>query len=173
MDSSHKAIGLLAILIGVVWLVSGMPDAWAGQKGLGDSTGIAKRMGTLQVVTLSGEVLEIKIGPCETSTGKGGVGAHVLFRRPDGQTINLHLGPLSAVDHVIDQLSIGQSLSVRAFRTDQMPENAYVAKSLILDHKAIHLRDDHLRPSWAVPGAGGKQRGQGMGQRSGMPGPCR
>ncbi len=97
----------------------------------------------------------------------------MLFRTAHGQTLNLHLGPLSAVDHVVDQLSIGVSLTVRAFRTDEMPENAYVAKSLIFDHKVIHLRDDRLRPSCAVPGTGGKKRGQETGQGTARPGPCR
>jgi hypothetical protein len=35
------------------------------------------------------------------------------------------------------------------FRTDKMPPNQYVAKTLILTNHVIHLRSSNLRPYWA------------------------
>jgi len=138
------------------------------QKGTGEATGIAQQTVKPPVITLSGKLLEIKIGPCENTTGWSATGTHLIMQSKDGAKLNIHLGPTSAVDHVIDQLVIGQPLSFDAFRTERLPDNAYILKSLILDGKVIHLRDNNLHPSWAY----GKGRAQGMSQGRGRWGPC-
>jgi hypothetical protein len=137
------------------------------QKGMGDSTGIAQQAVKPAVTTLSGKVLEIKTGPCEKTTGKSRIGTHLIIQS-DGTELNIHLGPENAVDHVIDQLAIGSPVTFDVFRTEKMPENAYIAKSVTLGDKVIHLRDDNLRPSWAY----GRGKGQGMGPGRGPRGPC-
>lgn len=142
------------------------------QKGMGDSTGIARQAVKPSVTTLSGKLLEIETGPCEKTTGRALIGAHLIIHSEDGQTLNLHLGPASAVDHVIDQLAVGQSMRVDAFRTEQLPENAYIVKSVILNDKVIHLRDDNLRPSWAYDRGSSRGGRQGLGPRHGRWGPC-
>jgi hypothetical protein len=50
-----------------------------------------------------------------------------------------------------------------------MPENAYVAKSLTVSDTAFDLRDDNLRPHWAIGprGACGSGRGVGRGRGHG------
>ncbi len=148
------------------------PTAQAEQKGLGGSTGIAREAEKPPVVSMSGQVVEIKTGPCEKSTGKSLVGTHLLIQTKEDGKLNLHLGPTSAVRHIVEQLSVGQLLTFEGFHTEQMPGDAYIAKSLTLDDKVIHLRDDSLRPSWASPRGRSQSRGPGIGQGQGMYGPC-
>jgi len=142
------------------------------QKGTGEATGIAQQAVKPPVITLLGKLLEIKIGPCENTTGWSTTGTHLIMQSKDGMKLNIHLGPTSAVEHVIDQLVIGQSLTFDAFRTERLPKNAYILKSLILDGKVIHLRDNNLRPSWAYARGWGQGRAQGMSQGRGRWGPC-
>ena len=132
----------------------------AAQKGTGQQTGVARQADLPPIETLSGTVSEIDVGRCEMTTGRSAVGAHLMLDTDAQGMVNLHLGPLAAVDHLLEEIEPGQQISVEAFRTDAMPENAYVAKSLTLDDTVVALRDDRLRPGWAM----GRGRGQGMGQ---------
>ncbi len=140
------------------------------QKGMGEDTGIVRQGLTPSVTSISGELLEIKSGPCERTTGKARIGTHLIIQGKDGQKLNIHLGPETAVDHIVEQLSLKQALSLDVFHTEKMPVNAYIAKSLSIDDKVIHLRDDNLRPAWA--GSRGAGRGQGMRQGRGNWGSC-
>jgi hypothetical protein len=142
------------------------------QKGTGEATGVAQQAVKPPVITVSGKLLEIKTGPCENTTGRSPVGTHLIVQSEDGVNLDIHLGPENAVDHIVDQLTIGQSVTFEAFRTEQLPDNAYIAKSLRLDDKVIHLRDDNLRPSWAYGPGMGQGRGPGMGQGRGRWGSC-
>ncbi len=126
-----------------------VPNVTAGQKGMGDATGIAQEAVKPAVVTLSGELTEIRIGPCEGLTGKSQIGTHLIVQTKDGNEINVHLGPVKAVDYVLDQVSVGQNMRFNAFRTKEMPEDDYITKSLTVDGKLIVLRDEDLRPIWA------------------------
>jgi hypothetical protein len=142
------------------------------QKGTGETTGVAQQAVKPPVITVSGQVLEIKTGPCENTTGQSPVGTHLIVQSEDGANLNIHLGPENAVDHIVDQLTIGQTVTFEAFRTERLPDNAYIAKSLLLDDKVIYLRDDNLRPSWAYGRGMGQGRGPGMGQGRGRWGSC-
>lgn len=142
-------------------------NAAFAQKGMGDDIGIVRQGQTPPVSSISGELLEIKSGPCEKTTGKANIGTHLIIQGSKGQKLNIHLGPENAVDHVVEQLSLKQTLYLDVFHTKRMPVNAYIAKSLSIDGKVIHLRDDNLRPSWAYPRGSGRGRGQGMGMRQG------
>jgi len=159
---------LLTFIITLLFSLVVVNSAFA-QKGMGDETGIARQGLTPVVVNITGELLEIKSGPCENSTGKGKIGIHLILQKKGGQRLNIHLGPESAVDHVVEQLVLKQQLSVDAFHTEKMPDNAYIAKSISINEKVIHLRDENLRPSWAYP----RGSGQGMGKnRQGNWGRC-
>jgi len=143
------------------------------QKGTGETSGVARQAVKPAVVTLSGELLEIKTGPCENTAGRSPLGTHLILKDSAGKVLNVHLGPESAVDHAVEQLTVGQLLTMEAFRTDRLPEGHYIAKSLLLGDKTIHLRDDNLRPSWAYGRGMGRRGGQGMGQgRGGSWGRC-
>jgi len=59
----------------------------------------------------------------------------------------------------LKQHAAGQEISFEAFRTDRMPKDAYIAKSIKAGDKVFALRNDNLRPRWA----GGRGRGMGRG----------
>ena len=156
-------------------LVLGVPAA--AQKGMGEPTGVAREMVKPPVQKMSGTVTDVKVGECEQTTGRSTTGAHLIVRTKEEKTINLHLGPLTAVEHVVEKVPPGTPISFDTFRTEAMPEDAYVAKSITVEDKVIHLRDKNLRPSWAVgrgPRSGkGAGRGQGKGRGpGGGRGPC-
>ena len=131
---------------GVLLLLLAFPGL--AQKGTGAVEGIASSAEKPAIETLTGELLEIKIGPCKHTTGKSMIGSHLLLRQGK-KTLNIHLGPEQAVAHVVEQLSPGMALSVEAFQTTRLTDDAYIAKVLLLEDQRIQLRDDNLRPSWA------------------------
>ena len=135
----------------------------AAQKGMGEPTGVARQAVKPPIETMSGTIKDIKTGPCERTTGRSLEGVHLIVQTENGKTINLHLGPAAALEDVLDQLSAGQQITFEAFRTDAMPQDAYVAKSLKTGDTAFELRDDTLRPNWAIAAQGGRGGGPGMG----------
>ena len=137
----------------------------AAQKGMGEPTGVARQAVKPPVQAMSGTIKDIKIGPCERTTGRSLVGVHLVVQAENDKAINLHLGPEGALENVVDQLSVGQPITFEAFRTDLMPEGAYVAKSLKVGNEEFDLRDDNLRPNWAIAARGG---GPGMGAGKGQ-----
>jgi hypothetical protein len=149
------------------------------QRGMNADTGVARQGAAIPIVTQSGRIEKVEVGPCANTTGRSLQGVHLLIQEADGQKINLHLGPADALADVVDRLAPGQSVTFDAFRTDLLPPAHFVAKSLTLGDEVIHLRDDNLRPSWAYGGRGpgggwGMDRGNGQGRglgRGGI-GPC-
>ena len=159
-----------AVLILLPGLVCAVPAA--AQKGMGEPTGVAREVVKPPVETMSGAIKAIDKGPCKRTTGRSMEGVHLIVQAQGGQTINLHLGPTAALDDMLDHLSAGEQITFEAFRTDAMPQDAYVAKSLTAGGQTFELRDDALRPNWAIGGRGGGQgmgggRGQGMGAEGG------
>ena len=140
----------------------------AAQKGMGEPTGVARQAVKPPIETMSGTIKDIKTGPCERTTGRSLEGVHLIVQAETGKTINLHLGPAAALEDVLDQLSVGQQITFEAFRTDAMPQDAYVAKSLKAGDATFDLRDDNLRPNWAIAARGGRGGGPGMGAGRGQ-----
>ncbi len=141
------------------------------QRGTGEANGVARQGLNLPIVTVTGTVNEVKIGSCENTTGRSAVGAHLIVKAADNSVVNLHLGPSASVDDVLKAVKTGTAISADAFRTDRMPQNAYVVRTITVGNQAIQLRDSTLRPRWAGSGMGGSQgmgRGQGMGQVTGQ-----
>src|SRR5512144_1433160 len=149
----------MALLLGLLIAVPA-----AAQKGMGEPTGVARQAVKPPIETMSGTIKDIKIGPCERTTGRSLEGVHLIVQAESGKAINLHLGPAAALEGVLDQLSAGQQITFEAFRTDAMPQDAYVAKSLKAGDATFDLRDDSLRPKWA----GGRGGGPGMGAGRGL-----
>jgi hypothetical protein len=133
------------------------------QKGTGEPTGIGRQANKPPIVSLSGTVKDVKVGPCKLTTGRSSEGAHLILQAQD-KTINLHLGPSAAVDDVLKATTVGQQVTVEGFRTDRMPQDAYVAKTLKTGDKTFALRDDNLRPKWAMGRGGGRGLGLGAGR---------
>ena len=150
----------------------------SAQKGMGDKTGVARQAVKPDVVSLSGKLTAIKIGPCGQTTGRASVGTHILLKTPQGKELNIHIGPTNAVDRLVNRLTVGQKLTVKGFRTKKMPADQYVACSLEFNGTSIEFRDKSLAPFWSggtasarVPAASqdgfGRGRGAGWGRGRG------
>lgn len=135
--------------IAVILVTMMTPMFLVAQKGTGDLEGVAQQTVKPEVVTLTGKLLKVNTGPCENTQGRSPAGTHLIVKTSGGTVLNVHLGPENAVDHVVDQLRVDDALTLNVFRTDRLPENAYIAKSLVMGDKVVHLRDRNLRPSWA------------------------
>ena len=167
----------MQLLIGTALVICiGAVSSGYAQKGMGETTGIAQSADKPGLTPITGKVVEIKVGPCEATTGRSAKGIHLLLQADEGQQTNLHLGPVRAVADLVDQLSVGETVSADAFRTDAMPANAYIAQAVTLaDGQRIELRDTDLRPSWAQARGQSKGKGQGQGPGCcgrGRRGPC-
>jgi hypothetical protein len=165
MEMSIPGLQLGAIAL-LLWLLCAMLAA--SQKGIGEPTGVARQAVKPPIETMSGNIKDIKTGPCEQITGRSLEGVHLIVQAEAGKTINLHLGPAAALEDVLDQLSAGQQITFEAFRTDAMPQDAYVAKSLKAGDATFDLRDDSLRSNWAIAARGGRGGGTGMGAGRGQ-----
>lgn len=119
------------------------------QRGMGDATGVVRQGLTPRTVMLEGKVARIITGPCENSTGPSDMGAHFILTIEEGQAQNIHLGPARQVQGVTDLLTNGGTVSVCAFRTDNMPPCHYNAVTVTLGRKTVRLRRQDLRPLWA------------------------
>ena len=162
----RKKVVALAV-VALVYTAS-VPVVYA-QRGMGDQTGVARQAVTPKLISLSGDIVAVLTQPCEKTAGVGRVGTHILLRTEDGKELNVHLGWAIAVEEIAKQLTLGEQVTVTAFRTEKMPVGHYVAKSLTSDGKTVQLRDDNLRPTWAGVGRGYRawQGGYGRGWRGG------
>jgi len=163
---------LIVGLVGVLSTCLGLTSPALAQKGVGDLSGVASQATKPEVVSLSGKIVEVKTGPCESTTGRSLIGTHVILETAEKELLNVHLGPAAAVADTVARLSVGQPLAVRAFRTEKMKEKHYVAQSLTFGKTTVELRDAGLRPVWAggilgpgrmAVGQAGPGRGQGPG----------
>jgi len=155
---------VVLVLAAIVLSVAMVPVVYA-QKGVGDQAGVARQPVLPPVVALSGKLVEIRIGLCEKTTGQSLVGTHLFVETPGGKNLNIHLGPAAGVADVVAKLSAraNHDMTVKAFRTEKMPENHYVAQSLTFDANTIELRDENLRPVWAGRMNGFRERGVSQG----------
>jgi len=135
--------------------------AWA-QKGMGERIGVARQADKPKVVSRSGSVLRVEVGPCKKTTGRYDQGAHFLLETKKGNTLNIHLGPATEVRHIADKLAVGAEVTVDVFRTAKMPDKHFVAKAITVDESTIQLRDEQLRPFWAA--GNGNSTGRRFGQ---------
>ncbi len=164
---------VIVVAATVVLFAIAVPVARA-QRGVGDPSGVASQAVKPKTVSLSGKLVEVKTGPCESTTGRFPVGTHIILETAPKQQLNIHLGPADAVADIVAKLSPGQALSVKAFRTEKMKENHYVAQSLTFGKTTVALRDAGLRPVWAGGNAVSRKpmawrggRGRGYGWRRG------
>jgi len=166
---------IVAVAVAAAVLFGVAAPAAHAQKGVGDLGGVARKSVRPEIVFLSGEIIEIRTGPCESTTGRSLTGTHLILETAQEEQLNVHLGPADAVADTVAKLSVGQMIVVKAFRTEKMKEKHYVAQSLTFDKTTVELRDAGLRPVWAgrafgpqwpaARGAGfGRGRGQGRGR---------
>ncbi|MQX36503.1 hypothetical protein [Roseospira navarrensis] len=140
----------------------------AAQRGMGEAQGLTRQGATLPMTMLSGVVRDLKIDTCEQTTGRAVTGVHAIVETPDHGTVNLHLGPAVALEDLTAHLQPGEDLSAEAFRTDIMPADAFVARTVTVDGTTFELRGPTLRPHWAIGPGGGPKGGAGMGRGGGV-----
>lgn len=140
-------------LAGLVLTCGALVTSTHAQRGVGESTGVARQAIKPEIVTLSGKLVEIRTGPCEKTTGRSPIGTHIFLETDKGDNLNVHLGPQWAVADTAATLKVGTRLTVKAFRTAKMPEKNYVAQSLAFGETTVDLRDEGLRPVWGGQGA--------------------
>ena len=150
-------------MITTVTLGNWFVGATYAQKGVGDTEGTARQAVKPEIVLLSGKIVEITTGPCESATGRSPVGTHMILETSKKQKWNVHLGPAAVVAKIVEKLAIGQEITVKAFHTDKHKEHHYVAVSLSFGNTTIELRDDTLRPVWAQGSGAGRGLGRGRG----------
>jgi hypothetical protein len=138
------------------WLGLFPPTAHA-QKGAGEPIGIARRAVKPDVVSLTGKLVEIRTGACEATTGGSPYGTHLVMDVPGKGQLNVHLGPARLVADTVAKLAVGQDVTVRAFRTDALKPNQYIAQTLSFGSTRVELRDTSLRPVWATGGSGPRE----------------
>jgi hypothetical protein len=144
--------GLIVVTTGaLLWSI--VASYAVAQKGMGEPTGVARQAAKPEIVALRGKVLKVKSEPCETTTGAALLGTHFLLKTSKGEKLNIHLGPASVVRQKAEELTVGEKVTVKAFRTAKMPENHFVALSVAFHGTKIELRDENLRPFWAGGGA--------------------
>ena len=155
------------VSIAAVVFAFGLLPVASAQRGVGDTQGVAQQPTKPKVVSLSGKVLEVKTESCQTTTGRSPLGTHLMMETSKGKTLNIHLGPVAAVEFVAKELSQGQKVKVEAFRTKKMEKGQYVARTLTFGSRTVELRDETLRPAWAGRGGPGWGRGWGRGDGRG------
>jgi hypothetical protein len=155
---------ILGVGVGVLAVLTFTPLTY-GQRGVGESVGMARQATRPPLVTIEGTLTAVKTGPCERTTGRAGGGTHLLLQNSEGKTINLHLGPTTVVASFVNGLKTGDHVTAKAFRTDKLPADNYVAVSATVGEKSLTLRDETLRPTWA--GQQGTGRGLGFGRGQG------
>jgi len=167
----------VAPVVTAILLLGAAATAAYAQKGVGDATGVARQPAAPKIVSLEGKIIEVRTGPCEATTGRAVTGTHVILETAQKEQLNVHLGPAEAVGHIVARLAVGQPITVKAFRTEQMKEQHYVAQSLTFGKTTVELRDASLRPVWALSntdprgqaaGPPGFGRGRGPGWGRGM-----
>ena len=84
------------VAVSLVALGSWLAGAAYAQKETDDATGVARQAGKPEVVVLSGKLLEIKIGPCEATTGRSPIGTHIILETAEKEKVNVHLGPVKS-----------------------------------------------------------------------------
>ena len=138
------------------------------QRGTGDQEGIVRSGVAVEPAAIAGTVTDVMQTQCAETTGRSPVGVHLMVDTADGETVNLHLGPLTAMDDVLAAVQEGDAIQAEAFRTDALPADNYVARALMADGQTFTLRDDDLRPVWA--GDMGQRTGVGRGSGRGQGG---
>jgi hypothetical protein len=149
-NNKFSPLQLRSIILIVFTLAIGfIPTMTYAQKGMGDYEGVGRQRIKPPIVLLTGTVEKIETHLCEHTTGRAELGTHLIIKDTRNQKLNIHLGPAEEVTGIVRCLSAGKNINVIGFRTEKMPANQYVAKTLVLNDQVIHLRDFMLRPYWS------------------------
>jgi hypothetical protein len=121
------------------------------QRGTGARDGVARQLVKPEVVSIAGELKEIRTGPCQHTTGRSPIGTHLILTVGQ-EELNVHLGPATEVVAMVEELNFGDTIEADVFRTERLSPDEYVAVSVTAAGKQYVLRDSSLRPIWAGNG---------------------
>ena len=120
------------------------------QKGIGSQTGLGQESEKPVIIAITGELMGMKTGPCENTTGDAYIGTHLFVKKTGTENLlNIHLGAAYAMESMISRLSIGHMIEMQVFRTEAMEADHYIAKQITANGYTMQLRDENLRPFWA------------------------
>jgi hypothetical protein len=152
---------MMSLALALIMLV---PASLAvAQRGTGAREGVARQPVKPDVVSIAGELKEVRTGPCEHTTGRSPIGTHLILLVGQ-EEVNVHLGPATEVAAMVEELNFGDNIEADVFRTERLSPNEYVAVSVTAAGKQHVLRDSSLRPMWA--GTGRRWRPLRLGQGS-------
>ncbi|MCC5849401.1 MAG: hypothetical protein JJU29_15065 [Verrucomicrobia bacterium] len=140
-------VGIKLLFIGLM----GMTSFVGAQRGIGDAEGLARQQTPVTRNTVAGEVIEVKLAPCEQTTGPSDIGMHYFLKTGEDLILNLHLGPDHAVKALGLPMEAGFPLTARVFRTEKMAKNHWVVQEVTIEGSRTRLREENLRPVWADP----------------------
>ncbi len=129
------------------------------QRGVGNKEGIVRAGVNVEPVELSGNITDFKVGECKLTTGRSLSGTHVIIKTSNGKSLNVHLGPTRAINSLVGELQKGKEIKFDAFRTNELPEDQYIAREIIYEDETYTLRDENYKPAWS--GGDGKRQGRG------------
>jgi len=147
MKATMKTVQRAVIAASTMVACAIMPVS--AQKGAGEEIGVARQVIQPELNQVSGTLDRIKVGPCKHTTGRAYIGTHLFLKQENGDIINLHLGPENSVKSFVDKLSIGDVIHSEAFRTENLKDGEYVARTVSSGNETFVLRDEYLRPIWA------------------------
>jgi len=121
------------------------------QKGTGNNQGVVREYANSEIIMLKGIVSEVKDETCANTTGRYTEGRHLIIstQEQNSRILNIHLGPKAVVTKLIKSLTEGNLVSIKAFATEDLPKNQFIAQSITLDNKTYHLRNSDLSPVWS------------------------
>jgi len=136
------------LIIGVFLTVTILGHA---QKGTGNRSGIATNGSLTETKQVSGQIQKVLTEPCTQTTGRYSRGTHLMVKSEGGKArvINVHLGPTQEVADIMEHLEKGGKIQMAVFRTNDLPEEQYIAKEFTHNDKSYVLRDENFRPFWA------------------------
>jgi hypothetical protein len=132
------------------------------QRGTGARDGVARQPVKPDVVSVAGELKEIRTGVCEHTTGGSPIGTHLIVTVGQ-EELNVHLGPATEVAAMVAELNFGDTIEADVFRTERLSPSEYIAVSVTAAGKQHVLRDSSLRPMWAGNGRRWRQLRLGQG----------
>jgi hypothetical protein len=98
------------------------------------------------VETISGTVTDVGyFSPAEGMAQ----GVHVLVRQPDGQTVDVQLGPRWYLDNQDITIKEGDPITVTGSRVTLNGEPVIIASEVRLNNEVLHLRNRQGYPLWA------------------------
>ena len=129
----------MALILG---LAAAMTPAWAAQAAPGAA--VPKYNPATQAV-FKGSVQEVKDRQCPVS---GGMGAHLILKLEDGNTIEVHLAPTKFLKVYELVFAVGDQLEVTGSKVNFEGVDTIFAREIKRGNDTFAFRDKDGKPVW-------------------------